>query len=719
MTSNPIHPDLRRHQTRPEDKLTQLADTEFEAVSHRVGEPALHAHDLHGTLPITAYLDSFRTALESNDVIIICAEPGAGKSTQVPQLFARLGYRVFCTQPTRIAVTSLQKEVERQYGGYDGEIVGYKHGRGELIGQDFTIMFCSDGLLYERVLSERYFQRYNRDNFNDLFIIDECHIFNKNIEHLLALYKKYRAQGLVPKLIIQSATINSDELASFLSVTQHNLEPREIPIFNIPGRQFQIVDLPRGESRLDDILGSIDEGIGHIMDFYPGVGEIERIVGELDSYEHGALVIPLHGKLSAKDQNRVHEPTTGIKYIPTTNVAETSLTIEGVRVVINGGEERVLSVTQDEEILKLEVNSLGTYLQRRGRCGRSGDGYHINWGPPPEDLPDGHWDMQYTSLHGHFLRLIAAGEDPRSLDFLHEPGKQRRWETLEWLRTHGFIDEMGAATPLGQFVAKLPLEPREAMILRYGIEHRDATAELLGCLVDIATILSVRDFRQSSEQSLLELVEPTLHPLMHRSENVANLFGLEVIFREQDPEKRTELFERFGIREAAAEEVKLQREDIANRLHIPIASLGSRNFEAIPSHALLEASAANWSDHIYRYIGRDTKGAALYRKVDEPLSPPRKLNRYAHLGEPPLVTGKPFSIGLTLDIQSERDILRLITQASLIPRAWIASTPELAALEKEVIRYRDMERKNNRVNPTSSPSRGSENIARRHDKRRR
>jgi HrpA-like RNA helicase len=717
--SNLIHSYPPRKTLPSETDGPTLSEAKFEAFSHRTEDATLDNPDQPQQLPIMACLEAIQVGFENNDIIIVCGEPGSGKTTQGTQLFARLGWRVECTQPTRLAATSLQKEVESQWGGHNGEFVGYKHGRGEKIGKDFKIMFCSDGLLFRRILSEDYFRNYNKANFNDVLVIDECHIFNNNIEHILALYKKYRALGSVPKLVIMSATINADELANYLSIPTEYGEEKTPLIFIIPGRQFPIIDLPRGESRLADIREQLNRGIGDVLDFYPGAGEIEEIAEELKLQPHPAVVVPLFAQLSAKEQNRVHEPTQKVKYIPATNVAETSLTIENVRVVIDGGLERVLTVRGDEEFLLLAESSLSTYRQRRGRGGRCGGaGYHINWGLPPESLPEGYWDMQQTSLHGHFLSLLVAGENPLELDFVHNPSQKKRRETLRWLQTHGFIDESHAPTSLGRFADALSLKPRDALMLWPQAGKAKTTPETLECQIDMTAIAGTRDFRLQRERSLFELVEPELHPLMRRSENLANLCGLEAIFREQNAEKRAELFEQFGIREAAAEEVCFVREELADRLRISLAPLGTRDLKNISGETLLEASAASWYDHIYRYAGKDKQGSALYQKIDEPDAPLRKLSRYALLGEPPLVAGRPFSIGLKLEIESESDILRLITQASVIPQSWFESNPELKNILKEVLEYREMDqtRSETEVKPTLEKPSGP--VTKRHHKSR-
>lgn len=633
-------------------------------------------------LPITPHLPGIADALEKHGRLIITGEPGIGKTTQVPQFFARLGYRVFHTLPTRLAVTSLQAEVERQFGGKNGEVVGFKHRRGEALGQDFKIMFCTDGLCFERILREKLFSSHDQINSRDLFIIDEFHIANLNIEHTLALYRKFLALGSAPKLIVMSATIDPHGVARFLSLPDDSGNPQDAPVFHIEGRQFPITDLEAGDSLVSDTLEHIERGRGHIIVFFPGAGEIQKMQRELDGYPHGALIRPLYAKLSPGAQNLVNQETPKVKVVLATNVAETSLTIRGVTTVINGGLERVLQVEGDEEMLVQRVNSQSTLRQRRGRCGRDSEGFFINHGQPENLLPAGYWDTQLLPLHKHTLKLIVADEDPMSLSLLHDPGVEKRQESIRWLQRHGFLSEDHAPTTLGRFAASLPVEPREAKMIMFGMAHRDSDPDLFSSIIDIATILSVRDFRQRGADSLYNLIDSSLHTTIQRSEGLGNLCALEAIYSRSPLSSRSQLFRRFGIREAAADEVLQLREEIAEQLNFPISPMGSRKLWTLSPDLLHEASALSWSDHIYQFAGRDAGGTALYVNSRDPEAPYRRISRYAHIGEPLLVTGKPFSIGLTPNIKAEDDILRLITQACSIPAAWFTSNPELREFEQ-------------------------------------
>jgi HrpA-like RNA helicase len=397
------------------------------------------------------------------------------------------------------------------------------------------------------------------------------------------------------------------------------------------------------------------------------------------------MVIPLHAKLSARAQNRVHTQTSKVKLILATNVAETSLTIEGVTTVINGGHERVLQVEGDEELLLTRINSKSTYHQRRGRCGRDDEGFFLNRGLPLHLLPDGYWDTQLLPLHKHFLKLLVADEDPLSLELPHDPGMNKRLESVAWLKRHGFTSADGLPTQLGVFAASLPIEPREAKAILHGIQYRDSDPELFSAIIDIATILSMRDFRQQGEEPLTKLVPSQLHYHMQRSEVLGNLCGFETIYSESKASTRSSLFRRFGVREAAAKEVLQLREEIADQLNFTITPAGQRTLWKLPADSLLEACAVPWSDHIYNYAGRDTNGDALYQNVADSSAPARRISRYADLGEPLLVTGKPFSLGLNVQINSEDDLLRLITQACILPRAWLTSNPKLQELEQRAL----------------------------------
>ena len=661
-------------------------------------------------LPIVAHLSEILQAVDDHDWVLVCAALGAGKSTEVPKMLARSGYRSFCAQPTRAAAVALQMYVESQLGGTDGEIVGYKHGRGECIRPGFKVMYCSEAFLLEWLLSEKYLPNYSSQKSRDVFVLDELHKWSRHMEYLVALFNKYRFTGQVPKLLGMSGTIDPVETAHFLNGTPLGRIDKKIPIFQVPGRQFQITDRPRGVSRVDDVLDLVAEG-RDVIDFHPGVGEIREAAKLL---ERGlrirnieAKIVVLHGKQAQADQQRAQERSVIPKIILATNVAETSLTIENVSAVVDGGEERISMWHEDEEILSLVHVSKGTQQQRRGRCGRTQDSVYINWGPDPESLSGGHWETQRIPCQGIILRLLVAGEDPRSLKLLHDPGPERREADFTWLKRHGFIDEHELPTGLGEFAARLPLEPRETKILYSGSLQSQVYPEMLGCLIDCAAVQSVRDFRESIEHPgpdglrippLAPLIDPTLHRLMRSSESLAQVAALETIFRNESSAERQALFALHGIREAAVDEILLLREKIADRLGVVIAPLGARNLDKLPLDQLLPAVASNWGDHIYLFAGRDKRGNPLYRNVNDPNDPLRKLSRHATIGEPTLVTGKPFGVGITIESEtSGAQILRVINNPCLVPRSWVFRNPNLRKLETQAFSRQQRERKEARL----------------------
>jgi HrpA-like RNA helicase len=690
------------------DQLEQL-------VTEDAGAQAMMAR--RDELPIAPYLGDIRRSVEQADVTIVIADRGAGKSSQVPQVLGRAGYTVECTQPTRVAAMSLQREVEAQYGGANGELVGWHTGRSKLGSDESTIMYCTDGLLLEKMLNGLYNNQSDSDISKVVIIIDEFHIGNLNIETIIAKYKRLREQGSVPKLVIMSATMDVTEVARFLDVADQN-------IFKIQGRQFEIRELKRGQSRLDDVLDALAAKDGSVLDFYEGEGEIRMAIAALEEYKHGAIITPLHGKQSAGMQNKAIRPSPGARYIPATNIAATSLTIPDVAWVIDGGWMRISLLTDDpsgdELALKTVPVDQATRLQRSGRCGRTKDGCYIYWGQPPEDLPAHYWEIQHGPLYKHFLKLVVAGEDPLTLEFLHDPGSARRKATMNWLERHGFIDKVGdseryVATVAGKFVASLPLNPREAMMLYASLKDYQFDDDQVGCLIDIAAIANVRDFRTSSSIDLAdEVVEGDCRRVARRSENVTNLCALEALFKqESDPEKRLALCEHYGIREDAVTEILQNRQEIARELNVQkIKPIGTRKLHKLLTEPVLEASVGNWSDHIYHYVGKDDRGNAMYQKVGDSEGDVRYLDRYRVVGSPNLVIGKP----LMLDLHPGQKPSRLIVEVAVVPPRWFSQVPKLNELDRRVAQLRrDLEKDS--APPVKAPSKRERETVKRHDKR--
>jgi hypothetical protein len=194
--------------------------------------------------------------------------------------------------------------------------------------------------------------------------------------------------------------------------------------------------------------------------------------------------------------------------------------------------------------------------------------------------------------------------------------------------------------------------------------------------------------------ALAPLIDPSLHYLMRISEPLGYVAALETILREEDPAVRKGLLANHGIRDAAVDEIIFLREEIASRLGLAISPIGSRDLSKLPTDHLREALASPWSDHIFYYAGRDKANNPLYTDIRDPGGTKRKLSRYAEIGEPLLVTGKPFGIGLTLETDdSPAQTRSLINNPCHVPRRWVALNPALSKLERQIIGYQQKEKR--------------------------
>ena len=327
-------------------------------------------------LPIADYRQQILDAVDANQVTILTAETGAGKSTQVPQFLAEDGYvKVIVTQPRILAARNLSRRVREEWAIKTGQdpdkVIGYRtaHERDDDPGT--SILYCTDGLQLVRELtgsgvSER-----------QILVLDEVHEWNENMEVLVAWAKKRCQEDSHFKVLIMSATIETDNLAEYFSTTA---------VINVPGRSFE-VKKRQGTDLIKEILDQIKYKQSNMLVFLPGKAEIETVANAIKAQaaERRVPVLPLHSQLDVEDQQKVFRSYDSGKVILSTNIAQTSITIDDVDVVIDSGLERRSEVRNGVEGLFIAQISQADCLQRAGRAGRTKPGEYIL--APLEDMP--------------------------------------------------------------------------------------------------------------------------------------------------------------------------------------------------------------------------------------------------------------------------------------------------------------------------------------------
>jgi ATP-dependent helicase HrpA len=466
-------------------------------------------------LPVSAKRLEIIEALEQHQVVIVCGETGSGKTTQLPKIALSMG-RGKChasagqrgklighTQPRRIAASSVAKRIAAELQTPLGEVVGYKVRFQDKLSPSASVKLMTDGILLAETQSDPLLQAY------DTIIIDEAHERSLNIDFLLGYLRQILPRRPDLKIIVTSATIDADRFAQHFASRQG-----PAPIIMVSGRMFPVEQRyrPFEESRDFGVNHAIADAVdelwrdmhhaGDILVFLPGEREIREAADHLRKHlsQHPALrsaeVLPLFARLSQAEQDRVFAPHGALRIVLATNVAETSLTVPGIRFVIDVGTARMkrYSFRNKVEQLLIEPISQAAANQRAGRCGRVADGVCIRLyeksdleARPRFTEPE----ILRSSLAGVILRMkslrLGSIEDFPLID---RPTGRAIADGYQLLAELGAVDEANTLTPMGGTLARLPLDPRIGRML-IEAHQRQALNEML----IITSALSVQDVR--------------------------------------------------------------------------------------------------------------------------------------------------------------------------------------------------------------------------------
>ncbi|XP_061453249.1 probable ATP-dependent RNA helicase DHX34 isoform X2 [Rhineura floridana] len=426
-------------------------------------------------LPMARYRDQLIAAVASSQVVVVAGDTGCGKSTQVPQYLLAAGYsHVACTQPRRIACIALAKRVAYESLQQYGDQVGYQIRFESTRSPATRIVFLTEGLLLRQAQREPTLPGYH------VLIADEVHERHLHGDFLLGVLRKILPARPSLKLVLMSATINIQLFADYFG---------GVPVVQVPGRLFPItvlyepVCLEEGaggrRERLDArpflrVLQAIDHKYppderGDLLIFLSGVAEIGAVVEAVQTYARHTqrwVVLPLHSTLSVAEQDKVFDvPPPGVrKCIVSTNIAETSVTIDGVRFVVDSGKVKEFSYDPKAKLQRLQEFwiSRASAEQRKGRAGRSGPGvcYRLYaesdydaFAPYP--VPE----IQRVALDALVLQMKSMGlGDPRVFPFLEPPPLASLETAVNYLKHQGALDPEENLTPIGSLLAELPVD---------------------------------------------------------------------------------------------------------------------------------------------------------------------------------------------------------------------------------------------------------------------
>lgn len=452
-------------------------------------------------LPITAHREAIQAALRDHPVVIVCGETGSGKSTQLPKICLELGRGtagyIGHTQPRRIAARAVARRLAEELGRPLGEAVGFKVRFHDRVGADSFVKLMTDGILLAEIHDDPDLLAY------DTLIIDEAHERSLNVDFLLGYLKRLLPRRPDLRLIVTSATLDPERFARFFDGA---------PVIQVSGRghpvEVRYRPLSRAEGAASDrdlvegIVAAVDElaaeGPGDVLVFLPGEQAIRETREALRKHHPpGTEILPLYARLSAAEQDRVFAPHRGRRIVLATNVAETALTVPGIRYVVDSGLARVHRYSHASKVQRLPIEPISQAAadQRAGRCGRVAPGICIRLyserdyqGRPAHSEPE----IRRSSLAGVILRMQSLGLGAvEDFPFLDPPAPKMVNAGYRLLQELGAVDGARRITRLGRRLARLPLDPRLGRMLWAAREH--------GCLAEMLVVtsaLSVQDPRE-------------------------------------------------------------------------------------------------------------------------------------------------------------------------------------------------------------------------------
>ena len=495
---------------KPEARAAVLAEIAAEAekaearmAERRARVPAVTYPE---QLPVSQKKDVIADAIRDHQVVIVAGETGSGKTTQIPKICLELGRGVQGmighTQPRRIAARTVAERVAEEMNTPLGEAVGWKVRFTDQVGADTYVKLMTDGILLAEIQTDRELRTY------DTIIIDEAHERSLNIDFLLGYLAQLLPKRPDLKVVITSATIDPERFSRHFG---------DAPIVEVSGRTYPVevryrplLEEESDEADRDQITAITDaveelqkEGKGDILVFLSGEREIRDTADALTRKNYRFTeVLPLYARLSHAEQHRVFQPHTGRRIVLATNVAETSLTVPGIKYVIDPGTARISRYSHRTKVQRLPIEAISqaSAHQRKGRCGRTSDGICIrlysedDFNARPEYTDA---EILRTNLASVILQMTAAGlGDIEKFPFIDPPDHRNIRDGVQLLQELGALDPAQKdvrkrLTETGRRLAQLPVDPRLArMVLE---------ADRNGCVREvmvIAAALSIQDPRE-------------------------------------------------------------------------------------------------------------------------------------------------------------------------------------------------------------------------------
>ena len=580
------------------------------------------------TYPVSEYKEGILKLVEDNQICLISAETGAGKSTQIPQYLLEAGYKnVIVTVPSRTAAAFLAERVAYEMNSEVGELVGFQTGYEKAFSEKTRIVYATEGLeLMHEIHQKNLFEEF-------VLLLDEFHEFGINMETLLAWVHMLIQKGWKIKVILMSATVDIAGISEYFG---------GIPSLTIPGHLFEITEYERRARDFTDSIYELASQKHNVLAFVPGKREIEQTISDLKNRGLDAHMLRLHGDLPLSEQQNVFNETEKPKVIVATNIAQTSITIPYIDAVVDSGLERHMQNIDGLDTLAIGQISQADYIQRKGRAGRTKPGIYVWCNDTPikklAEYPTP--DIFTGSIHQVVLKLASIGVDASEIEFFHQPPIEKIKATQKTLRTLGAFDENNKITECGMVMAQLPISVRYARMIVEG-HKRDV-------LSDVVTIAALSEFGgiKASEVSYKDFSREL------KSDLLAELDCFNTVKNklfEGAPDAFDGIIERNYFRVI---ELRAKLADILYNIYGDVSSSGDRA-------EIRKACAAGLVEFLYV---RESNG--WYSNPNDDFK--RKLDKYSATLPSKYILGLPKNISLAYRGNTGNQVLYLFSSAVMV-----------------------------------------------------
>ncbi|MFF4809512.1 ATP-dependent RNA helicase HrpA [Micromonospora chersina] len=561
--------DPQRRESALAEIAADVARAEARLAARRAAVPTV---TYPAQLPVSERKDDIAAAIRDHQVVIVAGETGSGKTTQLPKICLELGRGVTGlighTQPRRLAARTVADRIAEELGTELGDVVGYKVRFTDQVGDNSLVKLMTDGILLAELQTDRMLRQY------DTLIIDEAHERSLNIDFILGYLRQLLPRRPDLKVVITSATIETDRFAKHFTDAEGN----PAPVVEVSGRTYPVevryrplVEVTEAEEedeadeenvrdQIQAIGDAVEElaaeGPGDILVFLSGEREIRDTADALGKLVQkkrsllGTEILPLYARLSTAEQHRVFAPHAGRRVVLATNVAETSLTVPGIKYVVDPGTARISRYSSRLKVQRLPIEpvSQASANQRKGRCGRTSDGICIrlydeqDFDSRPEFTDP---EVLRTNLASVILQMTSIGlGDIGAFPFIDPPDRRNVTDGVNLLHELGALnpaetDPAKRLTALGRRLAQLPVDPRLARMVLEGERNGCATEVIV-----IAAALSIQDPRERPADKQAQADQAHARFADRESDFVAYL-NLWRYLREQQRELSSSAFRRM------------------------------------------------------------------------------------------------------------------------------------------------------------------------------